>query len=137
MYKKFLLINLFFIVLLIFLIGCSSQEQSNITNNSSNYSSNKIEDNLFDYLEINNITTDYDGFNWYKIKGKIKNTYSKTLNGYIRVSVLNNQMNIIDSKLLSLPVGGLKPGESFIFDKSISQKPFSSYKFSDESISIE
>lgn len=118
-------------------LGCSSQEQSKTEDNPtfSNYSNDK-DVNLFDYLEVSNVSIDYDGFTWHTIRGEIKNTYSETIIGYIRVVALDDQSNIVDSKLIGLPADGLESGESFVFDEPVSQKSFSNYKFTKESLMV-
>jgi hypothetical protein len=133
------LYGLISLLIIVSLMGCNKEDEKTFSENLeevTSESSFESDDNLFDYLEIGNISTSSDG-TWYKVMGEIKNTYDKPIGGYIEVVAYDSNGKVVESRLIGLPIGGLQPNETFVFNESMTREPFSNVDFFDSALMIE
>ena len=121
-----------FILFSLILSGCSNYQNDYLSVSLNNVDYESSEDNYFENLEIRNTTVKKDEVSdWYRIMGEIKNNNDVTVDGYIEVVLYDEYGGIVDSALIDLPIGGIKPGEIAVFSKTITKSEFHSYKFYD------
>jgi uncharacterized lipoprotein NlpE involved in copper resistance len=131
------------LALTIGLVGCNkkeetySQSDSSFSSSSSSYSMKEEENvDLMQYLKIENVNMTFENGR-VTLAGTITNTYSRTIDGYIGVTTYDSKGNITGSSLIALPVTGLEPNTSFEFKEGVTDKEVSTYKFSNETLTVE
>ena len=111
-----------------------NDRENNSKSNSKTVNNSSTEEDLFNMLEITNVSTSDNG-TWYKIMGEITNNHSEVIDGYIEVAAYNDNGAVMETRSIALPLGGLKPNETFLFNESITKEPFVSYKFYNSTLS--